>query len=77
MNVPARTLFRRLVADVAEARRALVLVLQGAVMPQLSARRRDKNVRLAGAARVRELGLARGVRDEDDVVVGVAHLCLL
>ena len=51
VNVPARTFFRRLVADVAEAGGALLLVLRGAVMSQLSTRRRDKNVRLAGAAR--------------------------
>ena len=75
VHVPKGTFFRRLVADVAEAGGALLLVLRGAVMSQLSARRCDKNVRLAGAARVRELGLARRVRDKDDVVVGVAH-CL-
>ena len=73
VNVPARTLFRRLVADITEAGGTLFFVLR-AVMSQLSSRRRDKNVRLAGAARVGELRLARRVRDEDDVVVGVAHL---
>jgi hypothetical protein len=77
VHVPARTLFRRLVADVTEARRARLLVLGlGRRVAQGATRRRNEDVRLTGAARVRELRLRARVRDEDDVVVGVAHLCL-